>query len=215
MTDPGVGPFVCEPMSEDGRAEDWLDYKMNRSLKRAAERKVRLVAYRKENPEKAQQSRAQWAAANPDKARQSKKDWAAANPVKVKQSKNAYRDDPEAKVEHFWNHRFVAIDSEGQDYPGNDIWRNGVCYPEHGTYLWCAATMNVPHKIDCGRLVGSQLGERWLCPPPEYLIHPDTKGKDKRKLSAVEILEWLLSLPEKFPGDVVDRRGDVRLRPSL
>jgi hypothetical protein len=34
---------------------------------------------------------------------------------------------------------FVAIDSEGMNYPGNDVVYNGVVYPDHRTFLWGAA----------------------------------------------------------------------------
>jgi hypothetical protein len=74
----------------------------------------------------------------------------------------------------------VAIDSEGQEYPGNDIWYDGVCYPGHDTYLWGAAA-------DDGR-------------PPLWLTDPETHGIDKRPLSAVEILDWLPGLPRQYKG---------------
>jgi len=73
---------------------------------------------------------------------------------------------------------FVAIDSEGQTYPGADIVYDGVRYPRHDTYLWGAAS-------DDGR-------------PPFWLMAAETFGLDKRPLDAVKILEWLLSLPEQF-----------------
>jgi hypothetical protein len=74
---------------------------------------------------------------------------------------------------------FVAIDSEGQDYPGDDIWYQGARYPRHDTYLWGAAA-------DDGRA-------------PVWLTDPETHGMDKRPLSAVEkILDWLLDLPRQY-----------------
>jgi hypothetical protein len=43
----------------------------------------------------------------------------------------------EARNAHY--HRpFVAIDSEGMNYPGNDVRHNGVVYADHRTFLWGA-----------------------------------------------------------------------------
>ena len=82
-----------------------------------------------------------------------------------------------ARAENY--HRpFVAIDAEGQNYPGADIVYDGVRYPRHDTYLWGAAA-------DDGR-------------PPSWLMASETSGLDKRPLDAVQILDWLLSLPERF-----------------
>jgi hypothetical protein len=77
-----------------------------------------------------------------------------------------------------YNRPFVAIDSEGQDYPGADILYDGVRYPRHDTYLWGAAA-------DDGR-------------PPSWLIAAETSGLDKLPLDAVQILDSLLSLPDQF-----------------
>jgi hypothetical protein len=77
-----------------------------------------------------------------------------------------------------YNRPFVAIDSEGQNYPGDDIWYDGVRYPRHDTYLWGAAA-------DDGR-------------PPLWLAAAETRGLDKRALQATQILDWLLSLPRQF-----------------
>jgi hypothetical protein len=73
---------------------------------------------------------------------------------------------------------FVAIDSEGQDYPGGDIWYDGVRYPRHDTYLWGAAA-------DDGRA-------------PVWLTDAETHGMDKRPLAVEKILDWLLDLPRQF-----------------
>ena len=72
---------------------------------------------------------------------------------------------------------FVAIDSEGQSYPGADIVYDGVRYPRHDTYLWGAAA-------DDGK-------------PPAWLSAAETRGLDKRPLDATKILDWLLSLKEQ------------------
>ncbi len=73
---------------------------------------------------------------------------------------------------------FVAIDAEGQNYPGADIIYDGVRYPRHDTYLWGAAAGD-------GR-------------PPLWLMASETWGLDKRPLDAIQILDSLLSLPERF-----------------
>jgi hypothetical protein len=73
---------------------------------------------------------------------------------------------------------FVAIDSEGQNYPDHDILYDSVRYPKHETYLWGAGS-------DDGR-------------PPSWLSAAETRGLDKRPLDVIQILDWLLSLPEQF-----------------
>jgi hypothetical protein len=73
---------------------------------------------------------------------------------------------------------FVPVDAEGQGYPGGDIVYDGVRYPRHDTYLWGAAA-------DDGR-------------PPAWLMAAETTGLDKRPLDAIQILDWLLSLPDQF-----------------
>ena len=77
-----------------------------------------------------------------------------------------------------YHRQFVAIDSEGQDYPDHDILYDGVRYPKHETYLWGAAA-------DDGR-------------PAFWLMAAGTHALDKRPLDAIDILDWLLSLPEQF-----------------
>ena len=103
----------------------------------------------------------EWRREHPDKARAQKKKARAAN----------------------YHRPFVAIDSEGQDYLGDDIWYDGVRYPRHDTYLWGAAA-------DDGR-------------SPVWLVAAETHGVDKRPLSAVEILDWLLDLPRQYDGKAV------------
>jgi hypothetical protein len=73
---------------------------------------------------------------------------------------------------------FVPLDAEGQNYPGYDILYDGVRYPKHETHLWGAAS-------DDGR-------------PPSWLVAAGTRGLDERPLTAVQILDWLLSLKEQF-----------------
>ena len=93
----------------------------------------------------------------------------------------------EARNAHY--HRpFVAIDSEGMNYPGNDVIHNGVVHPDHRTFLWGAAgviriaepTAKDPHGEFCDL-------------PLHWLGHDD-----KRALTLVEILDWLTGLPEQY-----------------
>ena len=103
--------------------------------------------------------------------RQRAREWRRKYPDKARAQKR------KARSENY--HRpFVAIDAEGQNYPGADIVYDGVRYPRHDTYLWGAAA-------DDGR-------------PPSWLMAAETSGLDKRPLDAVQILDWLLSLPEQF-----------------
>ena len=88
----------------------------------------------------------------------------------------------------YYHRPFVAIDSEGMNYPGNDVVYNGVVYPDHRTFLWGAAgviritepSAENPH------------GEFWDL-PLHWLGHDD-----KRPLTLVEILDWLTALPEEY-----------------
>ena len=86
---------------------------------------------------------------------------------------------------------FVVIDSEGQDYDGDDIIvptaQGDVLYKKHGTYVWCASTDD-PDK------------------PTYILADPGSKGKDKRHLEVKTILDWLLSLPHKYNPVTINRR---------
>lgn len=103
--------------------------------------------------------------------RQRVRGWRRNHPDKARAQKRAAR----------WAnyHRpFVAIDSEGQNYRGEDIVYDGVRYPQHDTYLWGAAADN-----------GG---------PPAWLLAAGTRGLDKRPLDATKILDWLLSLKEQF-----------------
>src|SRR5208282_4477986 len=99
------------------------------------------------------------------------KEWRLNNRDKTRAQKR------EARFANY--HRpFVAIDSEGQDYPDADVVYDSVRYPNHRTYLWGAAG-------DDGR-------------PPLWLTAAGTRGNDKRPLDAFEILNWMLDLPRQF-----------------
>jgi hypothetical protein len=85
---------------------------------------------------------------------------------------------------------FVVIDSEGQDYDGDDqeadTEHGTVLYKEHATYVWCASTDDQSK-------------------PVHVLTDPNSKGKDKRKLHVKTILDWLLSLPGKYDPIKINR----------
>ena len=103
--------------------------------------------------------------------RQRAREWRRNHPEKAKAQKK------KARAENY--HRpFVAIDAEGQNYPGADILYDGVRYPRHDTYVWGVAS-------DDGR-------------PPSWLMAPQTLGTDKRPLDAIQLLDWLLGLPGQF-----------------
>jgi hypothetical protein len=97
--------------------------------------------------------------------------WRAGNREKVRAQKQ------KARAANY-NRPFVAIDSEGQNYPGDDIIRDGVRYAKHATYLLGAVA-------DDGR-------------PPHFLASPETSGLDKRPFSSIEILDYLLDLLKHF-----------------
>ena len=123
-----------------------------RSKAASRARKVHDVAFREGERARV----AAWRAGNREKVRAQKQKGRAAN----------------------YNRPFVAIDSEGQNYPGDDIIRDGVRYAKHATYLWGAVA-------DDGR-------------PPHFLSSHETRGLDKRPLSTIEILDYLLDLPKHF-----------------
>ncbi len=96
-----------------------------------------------------------------EKERERVKEWRLKNRDKTRAQKRKAR-----SVNY---HRpFVAIDSEGQNYP-DDIVYDGVRYPKHETYLWGAAA-------DDDR-------------PPLWLSAAETHGLEKRPLDAIQILD--------------------------
>lgn len=101
--------------------------------------------------------------------------WRTNNRAKVRAQKQ------KARAANY-NRPFVAIDSEGQNYPGQDIVRDGVRYAKHDTYLWGAAA-------DDGK-------------PARWLTSGEPKGLDKKPLGAAEILDYLLDLPSEFGSAV-------------
>jgi hypothetical protein len=104
------------------------------------------------------------------------REWRRDNPDKTRDQKS------KARTANY-NRPFVVIDSEGQDYLDDDVLHDGVRHPMHDTYLWGAAS-------DDGR-------------SPLWLTAPETRGVDKRPLSPVEILDWLLDLPRRYDGKAV------------
>jgi hypothetical protein len=156
-------PDLSEPLSDEAKAdashestanEIPRDARQKRLLSKAAYRARRSADNAFRETERARVRG--WRRKNPDKARAHKLAARSAN----------------------YHRPFVAIDSEGQNYPGADIVHDGVRYPQHGTYLWGAAA-------DDGRT-------------PLWLAAAETDGLDKRPLDAVQILDSLLSLPDHF-----------------
>jgi hypothetical protein len=156
-------PDPNEPRSDERRSAIASDppsdeaswrARLKRLLSKAAYRARRSAdgAFRQAERERARD----WRRNYPDKAKAQKKKERSAN----------------------YHRPFLAVDSEGQNYPGEDIVYDGVRYPRHDTYLWGAAA-------DDGH-------------PPSWLMAAQTRGLDKRPLTAFEILDWLLSLPERF-----------------
>jgi hypothetical protein len=140
--------------SSDGQSTPDLCWRQKRLVSKAAYRARRSAddAFREQERERVRE----WRRNNPDKTRAQKTKARAAN----------------------YHRPFVAIDSEGQNYPDDDILYYGVRYPQHATYLWGAAA-------DDGR-------------PPLWLIGEGTSGLDHHSLVAVQILDWLLDLPRQF-----------------
>jgi hypothetical protein len=67
------------------------------------------------------------------------------------------------------------------NYSDNDAVHDGVCYPDHGLFLGGASGV---HRDKNGV---------WCEKPIDWLGYDD-----KRRLRGEEILEWLLSLPDKY-----------------
>jgi hypothetical protein len=124
--------------------------------------------------------------------REREKKYKQAHPEKTRasrrQSNAKWRDEHKEEFDELRLSRpFVCIDSEGQDYEGDDEWRDGVLYKNHGTYLWCASTGD-PAQAS------------------HILVDPLTNGTDKRKLYVKTILDRLLSLPSKYEPLRIDRK---------
>jgi hypothetical protein len=123
---------------------------------------------------------------NRQKQKSKIKAWHANNPAAVAKHRKK-----ETTVNY---HRpFVSIDSEGMNYEGEDIVVDDVTYPKHRTFLWGSkgwerkySASDLEKCPSLSRVEGEDTPAYWLGTP------------DKRPLSSVEILEWLVSLPEKY-----------------
>ena len=106
---PSAGP------PSDGQSASSLSPNEKRLASKAAYRARRYAdpAFRERERERVRK----WRRESPDKARAQKRAARSAN----------------------YHRPFVAIDSEGQNYPGEDIVYDGVRYFRHDTYLWGAA----------------------------------------------------------------------------
>jgi hypothetical protein len=96
------------------------------------------------------------------------------------------------KRDIFYHRPFIAVDSEGMKYPGQDIVYNGVSYPLHSSFLWGAAGVERTAPPSEGKPHG-EFGDL----PLTWLGHDD-----KRPLNFLEIAEFLLGLPALY-GDAI------------
>lgn len=135
------------------------------------------------------------------------REWKKAHPSKV-------RDHERRRNDNAYHRPFVGIDSEGMDYPGNDILLphgvtdelgnplkevsgvpvgKDIIYPEHHTFLWGAKGWQ-------RRYSATELADNPALPRTEGNATPEywLGDESKRPLSTLEILEWLTSLPEKL-----------------
>jgi hypothetical protein len=103
-------------LPESTPAEATCDARQKRLLSKAAywARRSADGAFREAERQRAKESRRK----NPDRARARKRAARTAN----------------------YHRPYVAVDAEGQEYPGADIVYDGVRYPQHDTYLWGAAS---------------------------------------------------------------------------
>jgi hypothetical protein len=112
------------------------------------------------------------------RSRPSLDEYIRSNPELVKETKRKTRE------RDYLNNEFIAVDFEGQDSLGNVIERpNGTDrrtpYDDHQLFMAGAAS------IDKTR-------------PPEWLINPESTDTDKKPLDPRALLEWLVSLPERY-----------------
>jgi hypothetical protein len=137
---------------------------------------LRRTKWREQNPTKANAHVRRRRAAKGETLRAYDRKWRKDNPEKEQARRDAHYFRP-----------FVAIDSEGRNYPGvDDILFDEVSgivrYEKHDTYLWGAAADDACE--------------------PLWLTSMGYDEADKKPLTVYEILDWLLALPETF-GKVV------------
>jgi len=144
-------------------------------------------AYRGRNSEKLAERQALYREQNREAERERTRNWKRANPDKVKEQKRR-------ELDCDYHRPFVAIDAEGQDYPGEDIVRPDPYDPDrenvfrkHRTFLWGAKGW-ARDDLNSGP-AGKDTEAHWLGTP------------DKAELKSRQILDWLITLPDKF-GDV-------------
>jgi hypothetical protein len=155
------------------RARRCVARSMARSRKAASAQK--RARYRDPSVKRRAHTRRQrWRDGNPDKVKAQQQSYRQANPDKV---------EAQRRLQHDINyHRpFISIDFEGMNYPGNDIVHDGVCYPDHGLFLGGASGV---HRDKNGV---------WCEKPIDWLAYDD-----KRVLRGEEILDWLLSLRDRY-----------------
>jgi hypothetical protein len=142
--------------------------------------RARSKKYREKNGDAHKESARKWRADHPDKHKAAQRGWRNKPSVRARQREENDR--------FYLSRPFITIDSEGQNYNGNDIVYGDVLYKEHGTYIWAACPSQRLLSINQGVLTTE----------PQYLVDPRTNGTTKHKLGAETILDWLLSLPRIY-----------------
>lgn len=108
---------------------------------------------------------------------------------RAKQKRDARTDDYLARL-------FVAIDFEGQDYTKEQGYP-----PIYREYFQGSKPIHIPydeHRLFIGGAAPADQSR-----DPDWLIHPDTTDPDKKPLDPRAVLQWLVSLPEKFGDDAI------------
>lgn len=133
--------------------------------------------------------------------------WKKDNPDKVSEQKRRAAD-------RDYHRPFIDIDAEGHNFAGEDIEYRGNIYPKHRTILWAvggwrrlysstelANGVGLPtlgeecasYSLGGGKPGGPVASE--AVPEGDAMGRATGGSEDKRALSSVEIIEWLLTLP--------------------
>jgi hypothetical protein len=170
-----------EMVEIDGRSHRVLD------VHKSAQRKRRNKKYRDKNRSAERVRTADWKRAHSDQ---------------VKEQKHRVSD-------RDYHRPFIGVDAEGQDFGGEpvmggstgyfmlegDIEHRGNIYPLHRTILWAAGGWQ---RLHSSTELASGIGVPTLGKEtPWYPLG----APDKRALSSVEIIDWLLDLPAKYDKD--------------
>ncbi len=183
-------------MSEQDAAANRRERRRMKAVIRARARRAAKKAAGVVNLADAARS-AKWDAAHPAEVAARRAKWDAANPDKVAEKRKRSA----ARVASRSYHRpFIAIDAEGQDFPGFDETdAQGNIYPLHRTILWAMGGWRRKHTAEAIADGASPLeGEE--C--PTHLLYHD----DRRPLHTDEIIAWLLEKSALYSGEEVERQ---------